>query len=140
MSQPNSTALPTDDQAFDHLYTNLSQRVFFNKLAAAGFAPTTPDEAAALLEMGAQLDVMAEHGGVKQAADGGDSAILQARAALDQYCGAARITPVWQKQAAAEEAASRRRVAVELAQDPTFYNAVLVLKAAEAAEQLGYRG
>jgi hypothetical protein len=122
--------LPDEATAYNNLFQGIHQRVFFNKCAAAGYYPRTPDEAQLMLEEAGKLRILKQAAQVKQAQAGsiyhyGNNALDQL---LDQY-GLGGST----KQAAVqEEELAARQAAAQLSADPMFYNSVLTLKSAEA--------
>lgn len=130
MSKTNQAALPSAADAYQTLFDNVHAQVFFGKLASYGIQPTTEKEAADLLEIAAQLRNVDNP--VKQAS--AQSRFGDAVSALGSVVSS---TPYGQKQAAIAEDQAIKQAAATLAQDPTVYNAVLVLKAHEAAALAG---
>lgn len=124
-----NATIPDRDAAFNTLYSDIHNRVFFNKLASAGYVPENMAQAQAYLDMGEQL-LATSTMSIKQAADANDPVLL-AKQALDNYLGVNSLT--YQNHEEAERL-SIQKTAAALAQNPEIYNAVLVLKAAEAAE------
>lgn len=140
-TQNGQPALPDSDTAFNNLVEGVECQVFFNKMAAYGHVPQTPEQAAAMLDTGRKLYAYYKSEQVKQAQDANDPYV-----AVNHY-----LSQVLGDQGAdfgaanqqAHEAAAIKQAAAELAQDPVFYNSVLALKAAEAQtiqEQLMQRG
>jgi hypothetical protein len=125
MSQ-NAQALPDPAQAYQQLYDGVHARVFLSKLASYGIQPTTDKEAADLFELAGQLRHLDSP--VKQAAE--QSRFGGAVSALNSVLGS---TPAGLQQQAMIQNQAIKQAAAELAQDPGFYNAVLSLKAHEAA-------
>jgi len=118
MSQTQS-ALPSAVDAYNHLFHNVHAEIFFGKLASFGIQPATEKEASDLLALAGQLrDVDTPE---KQAAD--QSRFSPALAALNSVT--------------ATEEQSIKQAAAALSQDPGIYNAVLALKAHEAAVLAG---
>ena len=115
----NQSALPSAAEAYNYLFDNVHSQVFFGKLASYGIQPTTEKEAADLLVLAGKLQHVdtAE----KQAAD--QSRFATAVSALDSVT------------AGGEQ--SIKQAAAALSQDPSVYNAVLALKAHEAAVLAG---
>lgn len=133
MGAENTVAsLPDADTAYNTLFQNIDQRVFFHKLAAAGYVPRNEKEAQDLLDLRAQLAIAAESDAFK-AAEAAGSPYAMAKAALDQYLGESGVIHPAHRIRAQEEAIAIQKTARDLAQDPLIYNSVLVLKAAEAA-------
>lgn len=135
MSQPNATQgqLPDVESAFDHLFTNVHQQAFFNKLASHGIEPQTHKEAQDLLQLAAKLRIADEQGTLKQAE--ADSPYAAALADLD-----AQLNKSAGHSRTSEQNAAIKQAAAQLAQDPDIFNAVLAIKAAEAdqlAHQMG---
>lgn len=126
MSQTNQAVLPSADAAYGTLFDNVHAEVFFGKLASYGIQPGTEKEAADLLQIAAQLRNVDNP--VKQAS--AQSRFGDAAQALGSVVSA---TPYGQKQAAIAQDHAIKQAAAQLAQDPSLYNAVLALKAHEAA-------
>lgn len=132
MSQTGAAALPDPQTAYQNLFQGVHAQVFFQKLAAAGHYPRSQEEAQWMLDTAGELREISQHDQVKQAA-AQDNPYYQMRAGLSQLRQQYGITG---GQAGFQEAeAGYKQAAAELMQDPTFYNSVLSLKAAEA-EQL----
>jgi hypothetical protein len=125
MSQ-NTQALPNPAEAYNQLFDGVHAQVFLGKLASYGIQPTTEKEAADLFALAGQLRHVDSP--EKQAA--AQSRFGGAVSALDSVLGS---TPMAQQQAAAIGGQAIKQAAAELAQDPSVYNAVLSLKAHEAA-------
>jgi hypothetical protein len=97
---PQNTApqglTPEEEQAYQLLFNQVHAPVFFEKLAAHGIEPQSPEEMEALLEMGTSLMFTHQADQQKQAAARG-SFIIEARdslnAALSQYGIGAPTTP-----------------------------------------------
>ena len=121
-----SAKLPDPQTAYDTLLHGVHERVFFHKLAAAGLVPSTPEEAAAMLDTAFQLRMLRESPNVKQAA-AENNPVFQMQTGLhslmEQY-------GLRQQQHATD--INIKHAAASFADDPVMYNAVLALKAAEA--------
>jgi len=101
-------------------------QVFLGKLASYGIQPTTEKEAADLFALAGQLRHV--DGPEKQAAS--QSRFGGAVSALNSVLGQ---SPAGQQQQAAVYGQAIKQAASELMQDASVYNAVLALKAHEAA-------
>jgi hypothetical protein len=123
--------LPDVQTAYDTLFQGIHARVFFQKCAAAGFSPRTQEEAQHMLNTAGKLRQISEMDHVKQAA-AQDNPYFQMEAGLDNLMNQYGLNQP-QTQYASDE--MYKAAADSLMQDPTFYNSVLALKAAEA-EQL----
>lgn len=124
-----SQALPDAKVAYDHLFDNVHTRVFFGKLAKRGYAPTTEKEATDLLLLAGRLRHVAE---TEKAAEA-QSPYGVALAALDGVLGENGMDGHRKQAEAQEQELAIKQAAANLATDPTIYNCVLSLKAAEAA-------
>lgn len=135
MAQDSVANLPDVQTAENILLQGIAQRVFFNKLAAAGYTPRTAEQAQYLWHIGGQLTAAAEHQHVKQAEAEADP-FYKAAQALDNYLAANGIdTGMGYDRVRAQEAdLSILKAAQDLAAQPEIYNSVLMLKAQEAAE------
>jgi hypothetical protein len=120
------TALPEPQAAYQTLFDEIHQRVFFQKMAAHGYDPSSPEQANQMLIDAGKLRNVEQSDHYKQAAAANDP-YAQASAHLDRVLG---VNP-HQKQAQEAEI-TMRKAASALARDPRFYNAVLSLKAHEA--------
>jgi hypothetical protein len=129
MSQ-NTQALPDPADAYQQLFDGVHARVFLGKLASYGIQPTTEKEATDLFELAGKLRHV--DGAEKQAAT--SSRFGGALSALDSVLGNSASHS--QHQVASRNQAIKQ-AAAELAQDASVYNAVLSLKAAEAAVLAG---
>lgn len=122
--------LPDPQAAYDHLFQNVHQRVFFQKLAAAGYEPATAQQAGDMLKLAGHLRIAQEEQQVKAAAAGSDpyaAALAHLEGAMTDagFSGG--------KQAAfREQEWAVKQAAGDLMADPDMYNAVLALKAHEA--------
>lgn len=122
----NTQALPNPADAYNHLFDDVHAQVFLGKLASYGIQPTTEKEAADLFALAGQLRHV--DGPEKQAAS--QSRFGGAVSALNSVLGQ---SAVGQQQQAAVYGQAIKQAAAELMQDPSVYNAVLSLKAHEAA-------
>jgi hypothetical protein len=134
--QAEQATLPSPEDAYQHLLSDVHGQVFFGKLAQHGFTPKTEKEANDLLELAGKLRAVQEDPRTKQAAEA-NSPYSQANAALDQALGQSGF----KKQASAQEQdLALDQAAQKAASDPDIYNSILSLKAAEAQgirEQMG---
>lgn len=122
----NTQALPNPADAYNQLFNDVHAQVFLGKLASYGIQPTTEKEAADLFALAGQLRHV--DGPEKQAAT--QSRFGGAVAALDSVLGQ---SPAGRQQQAVASGQAIKQAAAELMQDPGVYNAVLSLKAHEAA-------
>ena len=124
--------LPDAETAYNNLFNGVHARVFFNKCAAAGIAPQTQQEAQLMLDIAGDLR-LAKQAAAKQADDQSNPFVRMRqglRSALE-----AKGLDVGIKQAAAQDQDYQiKQAALDLSQDPTLYNSVLALKAAEAED------
>lgn len=121
----SEATLPDPQVAYNTLFDGIHQQVFFNKLASHGYSPQNEKEATEMLELAGKLRFV-EDEEEKIASD--ESRVSGASQALDNVLG------IGGGQAKAqEEALAIKQAAAAIAEDPTFYNSVLSLKAAEAA-------
>ena len=125
-----ASTLPDAQTAYNNLFMGVHQRVFFQKCAAAGYAPRSQEEAQWMLETAGKLRAVEQATPVKQAADA-HNPYYAANRALDGIMAQMGIGGGQQVQ---EETLAIKQAAYDLAHDPTFYNSVLALKAAEAAQ------
>lgn len=130
MSTP---ALPTPADAFNLLSTQVHQTAFFGKMASQyGIEPQTEKEAQDLFEMAGNLRAAGVNVSAPAAMAEPSSPIEKAAQQL--------ATELGQNPAEAANEQAIKSACAQLAQDPSFYNAVLSLKADEAekiAAQLG---
>jgi len=122
----NEATLPNPEDAYNQLFDGVHSQVFFGKLASYGIQPTTEKEATDLFELAGRLRHV--DGPEKQAA--AQSRFGGAVSALDSVLG---NTPVFRQQKAVHGKQAVKQAAAELMRDPGVYNAVLSLKAQEAA-------
>jgi len=123
------SSLPNPQDAYDQLFQNVHAEVFFGKLASYGIKATTQKEAADLL--GLSQNLRQYDGAEKVAAD--SSRFGGAASALDNIT-TQPTTPARRHQAQGQ---AIKQAASQLAQDPSIYNAVISLKAHEAAVLAG---
>lgn len=121
MSTP---ALPTPEDAFTLLSTQVHQQAFFGKLASYGIEPQTEKEANDLFEMAGNLRAAGVNVSAPAVAAEPTSPIEKA---AQQLAGEMGQNPA---QDAHDQAL--KSACAQLAQDPNVYNAVLSLKADEA--------
>lgn len=122
----NSVTLPSPEDAYTQLFDGVHSQVFFGKLASHGIQPTTEKEAQDLFNLAGRLRHV--DGPEKQAET--QSRFGGAISALDSVLG---NTPEGRQRIAANGRQAVKQAAAELMQDPGVYNAVLSLKAQEAA-------
>lgn len=128
----HANTLPDPETAYATLFNGVHSEVFFNKLAAAGFAPRSEQEAMWMLETAGKLRAVSETQQVKQAGME-DNPFYRMNASLDKVLDHYGLGQT--KQASrAEVETGYKQAAARLMQDPTFYNSVLSLKAHEAQE------
>jgi hypothetical protein len=135
--QTQENLLPDPETAYQNLFDGVHQRVFFHKMASYGYVPQSPHQAALWLQMAGKLRAADQEFAVKQAEDALDP-FEAANAALDR-----QLVQSGFKMAHDEEAISVKQAAEAWMEDPTIYNSVLALKAAEAeyiAQQLQQQG
>jgi hypothetical protein len=130
MSKESQVTLPDPAVAYNQLFDGVHAQVFLGKLASYGIQPTTEKEAADLFMLAGRLRHV--DGPEKQAAT--QSRFGGAVSALDSVLG---NTPEGRQQFAANGQRAIKQAAAELMQDPSVYNAVLSLKAYEAAVLAG---
>ena len=130
MSQANT--LPDSQTAFDNLMGGVAQRVFFAKCAAAGIAPRNQEDAEWMLKTAGKLRLIEQHAQVKQAQDAGNP-FARADRALDQVMASYGINPGY-AQGYQEQEVAIKQAAYDAMQDPTIYNSVLAMRAAEAEQ------
>jgi hypothetical protein len=122
----NTQALPNPADAYNQLFNDVHAQVFLGKLASYGIQPTTEKEAADLFALAGQLRHV--DGPEKQAAS--QSRFGGAVSALNSVLGQ---SPAGRQQQAVANGQAIKQAAAELMQDAGVYNAVLSLKAHEAA-------
>lgn len=129
MTTGATATLPSPQDAYNHIFDNVHARVFFSKLASEGHEPQNEKEAQDLLQLAGRLrhiDVQTQE---KKASASKFSGALSA---LDKVLGQdSRYKQASQQ----EEALAIKQAADMLANDDSIYNAVLSLKANEAAMQ-----
>jgi len=121
----NTQALPDPAEAYQQLFNNVHAQVFIGKLASYGIHPSTEKEAADLFDLAGQLRHVDSN--EKQAEN--HSRFTGAVSALNSVLGA---SPQTVQQNYANRSQAVKQAAFELSKDPSVYNAVLSLKAAEA--------
>jgi len=126
----NEVTLPNAEDAYNQLFDGVHSQVFFGKLASHGIQPTTEKEAQDLFDLAGRLRHV--DGPEKQAAT--QSRFGGAVSALDSVLG---NTPEGRQRTVANGKQAVKQAAAELMQDPSVYNAVLSLKAQEAAVLAG---
>ena len=135
----SATPLPSPEQAYNHLFTNVHARAFFGKLASLGFQPRSEKEAADMLELAGKLRMVEQQ--TKQASATANP-YAQASNGLDQVLAQAGLDGGIKQASSQERDVAINQVAAQVMEDPDIYNSVLSLKAAEAeqvATQLGLR-
>jgi hypothetical protein len=129
-----ASTLPDPQTAYNNLFAGIHQRVFFQKCAAAGYQPNDQRQAQWMLETAGKLRTVAQaQGQQKQSVDENDP-YYNANRALDGVLAQYGLDGGVRQQQAQEEALAIKQAASEWAGDPTFYNSVLALKSAEAAQ------
>ncbi len=128
MSTPN--LLPDPQAAYDHLFQGVHQKVFFQKLASAGYVYESPEQAGYLLNLAGKLRLVQQEQAVKTASAGNDpyaAALANLDGVLDQSgYGSVKLA------AAQDEEWAIKSAAADLMEDPDMYNSVLALKQAQA--------
>lgn len=115
----NENKLPSTEDAFNQLFSEVHMPVFFNKLASLGIQATTEKEAEDLLMLAAQLREVPLQ---KEAS----SRFSDATAALNQVLGG-NFNKVAQEQ-------SIKQASAAFSQRPDIYASVLRVKLAEQGE------
>lgn len=123
--------MPSQQEAFTHLYDNVHARVFLQKLASRGYQPANFKEAQDLLGLGAKIDAAQEDPTVKAAAEGQGRFAL-ANVHLDAELERRGINTGVKSAAAQQEDLSIQNIVGELRQDPAIHNAMITMKSAEA--------
>jgi hypothetical protein len=111
-------ALPDPLQAYNHLFTNVHSRVFFDKLAAAGVGPATEQEAQELMQLAGQLRQVSPPV-EKQASSRFSQAVNALGDVASQLPGNRELAV--------------KQAAVSVLQDPSVYQSLLSLHLHEAA-------
>lgn len=139
MSKPS---LPSPDQAFDKIATDVHANVFFTKLAQRGYQPRSQEEAFELLKLAADLRTAAEDPRIKAAFDRSNpNPYAVARESLHGYLRQTGLDGPFKSAGETEANLSIMNYAAQLATDGDIYNSVLTIKAAEAsavAQRIGY--
>lgn len=125
--------LPDTDTAYNNLFMGIHQRVFFQKCAAAGYNPRNQQEAQWMLEKAGQLRALEQAAETKSAGDT-NNPYNRVDAAIDQLMVQYGLSDNVKQAQFQEQNLAIRQIAQDLAQDPTFYNSILSLKAAEAQD------
>ncbi len=129
----SQTGLPTPDAAYDTLFQGVHQRVFFQKLAAAGYAPRSAEEAQWMLNTAGKLRQVTEAQSVKEAA-AQDNPFFRLDNSLDRVMAEFGLGGQAKQAQYQEVETAYKQAAASLANDPEIYNAVLSLKANEAEQ------
>ncbi len=129
---PNQTTpmLPAVDAAADNLFQGVYGRVFFHKLAQAGFVPRTEAQAQYMLKVAQTVREAEEAEAIKTASDSNDP-YAAAYHHLEQAVAQRGLKLPGRMDAASREY-SFKQAAAALASDPDIYDSVLAVKAAEA--------
>lgn len=123
-------AVPDQDTAFNNLFLGVRSRAFFHKLASHGFVPSTPEQERNYLILAEETKRYMSHPTVKAASDSRDPVAAAVRD-LQAHMSHRGITPATKL---ANDQLVIDQAADQFLNDPTIYNSVLSLKAAEAAE------
>lgn len=126
--------LPDAQTAYNNLFLGVHQNVFFRKCAASGYYPRSQDEAQWMLDTAGKLRLVDQVEPQVKAAAAQDNPYFAANQALDAVLAQYGLDGGIRQQAASEEQMAIKQAASDLAQDPTFYNSILALKSAEAAQ------
>lgn len=126
----------TFNAARNVIMQKVAGEVFFNKLAAAGLAPSNEEEAGELLALSARLQQTKMAQQMGQASQT-TSYIKHASQALDSVMQQAGVAPSPARQAAADFDKFASDVAAAAMRDPDIYNSVLACKVAQAAAEQG---
>lgn len=128
----SAAALPTPTDAYKTLFNDVAAKVFFHKVAATiGVTPRTDAEAQAMLDTSEKLKFAEAQAATKQAS-AAENPILRMHAGVNAVL-AEHGFPVSQP----ETAAAYKQAAADLAEDPAIFNAVLSLRAHQAAQVIG---
>ena len=114
----SQTATLPDAQAASQTLHDIRYQVFFSKLASAGIAPQTQQQAHSLLQLADRLRQMPAE---KEAND----PYAEALQALDRVMPPQQAAQPWETDMAIKSAAA------QLSADPSYFNAVLALKQAQ---------
>lgn len=123
-------ALPSTAEAFDNLVVGVRARVIFEKLAAHGMHVQTEEQAQAVMDTIDGLRAIREQNAIKQASH---DPFARVRDSL-QTTLAKQGLPFAAKQAEDANLRYQQHAASVFASDPTIFNSVLAVKAAEAEE------
>jgi hypothetical protein len=135
---PTGNTLPDPQTAYSNIFGGIYQQVFFHKMASHGYAPRTTAQAQHMLDVAAKLRTV-DNSPAKAAADENDPFAIASRN-LDVALGRAGLDGPIKAAEAQEAQLSIHKAAAQLAQDPTFYNSILSLKAAEAEQFMAQTG
>lgn len=119
--------LPDGETAYNNLLMGVAQKVFFHKLASAGMAPKSAEQAAYMLDAAMKLRAAEENEQIKAAQAGNDPYYRMSQdltTALNRRGVPAR----------SEADLSVKQAAINLMQDPVIYNSVIALKAQQAQD------
>ena len=132
MSASNTAqpTLPEPQAAINTLFSNVSAEVFFGKLASAGIQPQNQKEASDLLDLAGRLRLVEQDPRAKQASA---SPYAQMVTELDSVLARNGLDGNIKQAAVQEHEIAVKQAAARLAQDPEIFNAVLSVKAAQAA-------
>ena len=115
--------MPDPQQAFNTLFSQVHNPVFFAKLANDyGIAPRSENEARTLLEMAGKLRIAADNPNIKAAAAGTDP-FSEASQALDNMLSGNSSADV-----------SILKLAADVSANASIYQSVVALKVAQAQE------
>ena len=130
MSQSQAATLPDPQTAYNNLFQGVHQRVFFQKMASYGISPKNRKQADSLLKLAGVLRAIEEEAMAKEAGDANDPFAAEI-ARIQEAC---RSNGIGKVAAFQEEELAIKQAASNFMADPTFYNSVLSLKAAEVAQ------
>lgn len=123
-------ALPSTAEAFDNLVVGVRARVIFEKLAAAGMHVQTEEQAQSVMDTIDGLRAIRQQNIVKQASYDPFARVRDSMQTTLARQGLAAGT----KQAEDANLRYHQHTAAVFASDPTIFNSVLAVKAAEAEE------
>lgn len=116
--------LPSREEAFATLHTEVFQRTFFSKLASYGIVPQTEDEANKMLELAGRLEIAETLDTPAKTA--GVSALDLALHRTEQYLAERGYSENERRYEQAEDAAIQKHAAA-LAANPAIQGAVIVM-------------
>jgi hypothetical protein len=134
-----AATLPTPEAGFNHLMENIHGEVFFNKLAAAGFAPQNEAQMRSQIELAGKLRHLNNSPQVKQA-EAAQDPYAKANSSLDRVMAHRGLDGGVKQAEAQQDELAIGQAAAHLMQDPGLYNSVLAVKAAEARDAASYLG